>query len=68
MDTCEVSVEVDGKTYFGLYWVESDIVTVTTGLTAKRAELGHAPADAVARLLLKEIVQETSGRVVKRPP
>ena len=37
---------------------DNGIVTVTTGLTTRRAELGHAPADAVARLLLKEIVEE----------
>jgi hypothetical protein len=59
METFEVSVEINGKTYFGLYWIEEGIVTVSTGLTTRRAELGHAPADAVARLLLKQIVEET---------
>jgi hypothetical protein len=58
MDTCDVSVEVDGKTYSGLYWIDAGIVIVSTGLTTRRAELGHASAEAVARLLLKEIVLE----------
>jgi hypothetical protein len=61
MDTCEVSVELNGETYSGLYWIDNGIVTVTTGLTTRRAELGHAPADAVARLLLKTIIQQPQG-------
>ncbi len=62
MDTCDISVEVEGTTYPGLYWVDAGIVTVTTGLATKRSELGSAPAEAVARMLLKEIAQEEKQR------
>lgn len=62
MDSLPISIELDGQTFHGLYWVEAGIVTVTTGLATKRAELGHTSADDVARLLLREIADDWRKR------
>jgi hypothetical protein len=58
MDARDISIELEGRTYHALYWTEENTITVSTGLRSRRAQLGHTDEEAVARLPLREIVEE----------
>ncbi len=57
-----VSVEVDGKAYDGTYTVQSKVVTVESIYGAGSTQVGGLPPQAVARLLLREIVVGAKAR------
>ncbi len=51
----EVTVEHEGKTYSATYWVERDILTISSfDFGHKSAQLGGMTRLALARLLLLE--------------
>lgn len=53
----EITVTVEGKTFTGSYYVESGVVTVIYGdKQPNSSQTGGTPAEHVARMLLKEIV------------
>jgi len=53
-----VTCEVDGKTYRGTYWVAGHILTVATGMGGKSKQVGSTVPQALAQLLLQELVKE----------
>jgi hypothetical protein len=54
-----ITIERDGKTYRGEYRVEKGMMEVTTAAGGrKRTQLGGTPAEALARLLLGELINE----------
>lgn len=57
-----VSVQVDGKDYDGRYIVESKVVTVESIYGSGSTQVGGLPAQAVARVLLSEIVAGAKAR------
>ncbi len=57
----EVTITQDGKTYTSHYTVESGTVTVTLGLRTVTAQIGGSTAEAVARMLLRELTAADSN-------
>lgn len=53
-----VSIELEGRTYSGRYRVERGVITVSTTSGSKTTQLGRLPEEALARLLLRELVDE----------
>jgi len=51
-----VSIEIGGTTYFGTFRVGGDQVVVATAVGTQSNPLGSAPADMVARVLLRDII------------
>jgi hypothetical protein len=56
-----VTVEIDGKTYQGTYWVAGKILTVANGSGGKSRQVGHQRPEEVARQLLGELVMAGKG-------
>lgn len=56
VDSREVSIERDGKTFTGHYEVTKGIITVTYGWKSKTTQVGGTPAEILARILLSELV------------
>ena len=52
-----VTVEVDGKTYHGTYWVAGKILTVVTGSGSKSRQVGDKQPERLAKLLLGELAK-----------
>lgn len=60
----EVTVEHEGKKYSATYWVERDILTVSSfDLGQKSTQLGGMTPLVLARLLLHEII----GKSLRSP-
>lgn len=53
-----VTVEFDGKTRKGTYWVAGKILTVSTGLGGKSRQVGATPVEGLAGQLLQELAKE----------
>jgi hypothetical protein len=53
-----VSVEINGKAYSGTYTTERDIITVSTAMGHKAAQIGGMTAETLARFMLRELVNE----------
>jgi hypothetical protein len=53
-----VTVTVDGVTYQGTYFIQQSMVYVRSPLGAKATQLGLSSPEALAMLLLKELVRE----------
>ncbi len=53
-----VAIEVNGKTHMAFYVVAKKIITVSTGLGSKSTQLGSLPPEHLARILLRELIQE----------
>lgn len=51
------TVEIDGKTYQGTYWVAGKILTVATGSGGKSRQVGDKDPETVAKLLLGELAE-----------
>jgi Flp pilus assembly protein TadB len=66
----KVSIERDGKTFIGEYTVTKGMLKVITSGGQKETQLGGTSADALARLLLAELVNGGKawgdGRVMAR--
>jgi hypothetical protein len=58
----EIKVEIDGRTYLGRVEVSRDLVTVSTPYGSKTTQIGGSPAESIARILLREIVQAEKQR------
>jgi hypothetical protein len=54
-----VEIDIDGKRYVGRYSVESGGVTVSHGGVSKATQIGDSSVDVVARMLLRELVEES---------
>jgi len=53
-----VSIEHAGKTYYGIYTISQDMITVSNGEGTKTTHIGHMPAETLAKMLLSKLVQE----------
>lgn len=53
-----ITVEENGVTYTGHYRVEGGVVTVTTSLGSKSTQIGGSSAEAVAYVLLYDLIDE----------
>jgi hypothetical protein len=53
-----VTVTTDGVTHEGAYYVSGSVLHVRSPLGAKAIEVGGSPPEAVAKLLLAELVRE----------
>jgi len=56
-----VTIEVNGTTYMDHYTVSAGIMTVSTGLGSKPAQVSGHQHDSLARLLLRELVSESKA-------
>jgi hypothetical protein len=52
-----ISVPIEGTTYPATYELKRGIVTVRTDIGTKSAPMANSPPDAVARILLRELIQ-----------
>lgn len=52
-----VTIDIDGQTYQGTYWVAGKILTVATGSGGKSRQVGSHPPEVLARLLLTELAK-----------
>ena len=57
-----VTVTIDGVTHEGAYYVNGSILHVRSPLGAKATQVGGSPPEAVAMLLLAELMREGSNR------
>lgn len=57
-----VSVEVDGTVHEATYSVSSKVVTVQSPYGSTSTQIGGLSAEAVARILLREIVAGAKAR------
>jgi hypothetical protein len=53
-----VLIELKGETYHGTYTVVGGMITVSTGFGSKTTQVGGTPVEALAMLLLSELVNE----------
>ena len=59
MSKSEVSVEIDGKTYTGTVTVsKGHLISVSTSFGTKSTLIGGSPPEAIAKMLLRELVKE----------
>ena len=59
----EISIELDGQTYWGRMEIRpGGIVAVATLYGQKATQIGGSPAEIVARMLLRELVQAEKAR------
>jgi hypothetical protein len=61
-DRGTVSVEVAGKVYHGSYEVTETMITVALEGRTKTTQLGASPAEGLARIMLRELVEDRSQR------
>jgi hypothetical protein len=54
-----VTVTIDGVTHHGTYYVQGSVVHVRSPLGEKMRNVGMSLPEAIARLLLSELVRET---------
>ena len=54
-----VTVTIDGVTHHGTYYVQGPVVHVRSRLGEKITKVSRSPPEALAMLLLKELVRET---------
>jgi hypothetical protein len=52
-----LTVEVEGKTHKGTYWVAGKILTVSTGLGGKSKQVGTMEPEILATQLLLDLVK-----------
>ena len=57
MAQATVSVTIEGTTYPAMYELKQGVITVRTDIGTKSASVGTSPPDAVARMLLRELIQ-----------
>ena len=53
-----VTVTIDGVTHHGTYYVQGPVVHVRSPLGEKITKVRRSPPEAIARLLLSELVRE----------
>jgi hypothetical protein len=58
-----VTTIIDGVTHEGSYFLQDLTVHIRSPLGAKAAQVGGLPPEAVAKLLLSELVREAKKRV-----
>ena len=51
-----VTIQADGKTSRGTYWVSGGVVTVSFGRGSRSTKVGKVAVETVARLLLAKLV------------
>jgi hypothetical protein len=51
-----ISCEIEGKSYKGTYWVAGKILTVATGGGGKSKQVGTMEPEALAKQLLRDLV------------
>ena len=56
-----VTVTIDGVTYHGTYFVQDSIVHVRSPLGTKSTRVGRSPPESVAKLLLSELVRDSTN-------
>jgi hypothetical protein len=54
-----VELDLDGTRYVGSYSVENDVVTVVYGLSKKGTQVGDSSTERIAKMLLRELVEES---------
>ena len=58
----EVTIEFEGKEYKGRYKVESKMVYATSAHGSKATQLGGSPAEVIARMLLRNILNDAKSQ------
>ena len=53
----KITTEIDGVTHDGTYYTHGSMVYVQYGAGRKETQIGGSPAEAIARLLLSEMVR-----------
>jgi hypothetical protein len=61
-----VTVEREGKIYKATYRIENGMITVTTSYGSKTTQLGSCPPEALAIIMLGEMISE--GNEGERDP
>lgn len=52
-----VTIEADGQTFKGTYWVSGKIMTVTNGRGSNSTQVGSLPVQELAEQMLSDIVK-----------
>jgi len=61
-----VTIIIDGVTHKGSYFVQGSMVHVRSPLGAKATQVGRLPPEAIAKLLLAELVRATKIALIMR--
>ena len=56
-----VTVTIDGVAYHGTYLVQRSMIYVRSPLGAMATQVGGSPPEAIAKLLLSELVRAPAG-------
>jgi len=62
MDWTDIEIKYGGKSVKGRYSVTGDLVTVAAWNGTKTAKLGILPAERLAQMLLRQLVDEGETR------
>jgi hypothetical protein len=60
-DWYDIEIEFKGKTVKGRYYVERNVVTVSTWADRKSTQVGGSPPESIARRLLHELAEAGKG-------
>jgi hypothetical protein len=63
----KIEYEIDGNRHRGWYYVEDGLITVSTEFGRKCTQLGGMRAEALARMLLRELIREQDGHPGRWP-
>jgi hypothetical protein len=55
------AVTIDGVAYEGIYYVQGSVVCVESPFGAKAIQVGKLPPDAIAKMLLSELVRASDS-------
>jgi hypothetical protein len=61
-----VTVTISGVTYEGTYYVQSSMIYVQSSFGTKAKQVGGAPRELIAKMLLSELVRAGSSRLLKK--
>ena len=60
----EITIEDKGKTFQAYFYVERGIVTVVSCFGQKSTQIGSSPAESIARIMLRELIDEAMPGVL----
>jgi len=61
-----LEIEFEGETVIGWYKVIDGCVEVSSGHSSKATQVGRSPPEMLARIMLRELVQEERSRIARQ--
>lgn len=53
-----ISININGKDYFGYYTIDKKIITVHYGLSNISTQIGNSITESLARIILSEMINQ----------